>query len=248
MTFSLYSDMARQVYNCWSTCVKLVWNVNRATKSFLVENLLTGGLPSIRYTGLLLWAVPECLSQPNTHDQNTCVHCCFRYLEYYLIKAAQYYEGILYWSERKHCKILESRVPVLDLERCGIPCPARYLVERHTLIFDNKDTGEVGQIRYSFSDLQIVVKLSNEVPRKFWVRRKFGSFFTKMRHFWVIFQKNRHFWVIFHEIDTFFGHFSRNWDLFGSFFTRFCRNFLVNDLSFKKHFALFAGLLFLSTK
>ena len=119
MTFSLYSDMARQVYNCWSTCVKLVWNVNRATKSFLVENLLTGGLPSIRYTGLLLWAVPECLSQPNTHDQNTGVHCCFRYLEYYLIKAAQYYEGILYWSERKHCKILESRVPVLDLERWG---------------------------------------------------------------------------------------------------------------------------------
>ena len=153
MTFSLYSDMARQVYNCWSTCVKLVWNVNRATKSFLVENLLTGGLPSIRYTGLLLWAVPECLSQPNTHDQNTGVHCCFRYLEYYLIKAAQYYEGILYWSERKHCKILESRVPVLDLERCGIPCPARYLVERHTLIFDNKDTGEVGQIRYSFWQL-----------------------------------------------------------------------------------------------
>ena len=48
MTWPLYSTAARQFYNCWSTCVKLAWDVDRATKSYLVENLLSGGLPSMR--------------------------------------------------------------------------------------------------------------------------------------------------------------------------------------------------------
>ena len=94
-------------------------------------------------------------------------------------------------------------------------------MERHTLIFDNKDTGEVGQIRYSFSDLQIVVKLSNEVPRnilgsqKVWVifhenETFLGHFSKKLDILGSFFTKLRLFFVIFHEIDTFFGHFSRN--------------------------------------
>ena len=40
--------MARQFYNCWSTCVKLAWDVDRAAKTFFVDNLLAGGLPSMR--------------------------------------------------------------------------------------------------------------------------------------------------------------------------------------------------------
>ena len=48
MTWDLFSDMARQFYNCWSTCVKLAWDVDRASKSYFVDNLLAGGLPSMR--------------------------------------------------------------------------------------------------------------------------------------------------------------------------------------------------------
>ena len=48
MTRPLFSDRARQVFNCWSTCVKLAWDVPRATHTYLVDNLLSGGIPSMR--------------------------------------------------------------------------------------------------------------------------------------------------------------------------------------------------------
>ena len=48
MTWSLFSDKARQVFNCWSTCVKLSWGVTRSTHTYLVDNLLAGGMPSLR--------------------------------------------------------------------------------------------------------------------------------------------------------------------------------------------------------
>ena len=48
MSLSLYSDKSKQVFNTWSTCVKLAWGVPRATHTYLVDNLLSGGIPSIR--------------------------------------------------------------------------------------------------------------------------------------------------------------------------------------------------------
>ena len=48
MTWPLYSDQAKQVFNTWSTCVKLAWVVPRATHTYLVDNLLSGGIPSSR--------------------------------------------------------------------------------------------------------------------------------------------------------------------------------------------------------
>ena len=48
MTWSLYTDKARQVFNTWSTCVKLAWGVPRATHNYLVDNLLSAGIPSLR--------------------------------------------------------------------------------------------------------------------------------------------------------------------------------------------------------
>ena len=53
MTWSLYSNMANQFYNCWFTCVKLAWNVDRATKTYFVDNLLAGGLPSLRLASFM---------------------------------------------------------------------------------------------------------------------------------------------------------------------------------------------------
>ena len=40
MLWDLFGEKAGQLYRSWSTCVKLTWNVPRATHSFLVDNLL----------------------------------------------------------------------------------------------------------------------------------------------------------------------------------------------------------------
>ena len=48
MAWPLYSVKAKQVFNTWSTCVKLAWGVPRATRNYLVDNLLSAGIPSVR--------------------------------------------------------------------------------------------------------------------------------------------------------------------------------------------------------
>ena len=48
MAWPLYSEKAKQVFNTWSTCVKLAWGVPRATRTYLVDNLLSAGIPSVR--------------------------------------------------------------------------------------------------------------------------------------------------------------------------------------------------------
>ena len=48
MIWSLFSVKAQQVFNTWSTCVKLAWGVPRATHTYLVDNLLCAGIPSVR--------------------------------------------------------------------------------------------------------------------------------------------------------------------------------------------------------
>ena len=39
---------ASQVYRCWNTCVKLVWSVPRASHTYLVDQLLSCGLTSLK--------------------------------------------------------------------------------------------------------------------------------------------------------------------------------------------------------
>ena len=52
MTWSLYSEKAKQVFNTWSTCAKLAWGVPRATHTYLVDNLLSAGIPNLRLSTL----------------------------------------------------------------------------------------------------------------------------------------------------------------------------------------------------
>ena len=40
--------MANQVYNSWGTAVRLTWSVARATRRYLVEQVLSPGLTSVR--------------------------------------------------------------------------------------------------------------------------------------------------------------------------------------------------------
>ena len=48
MTWPLFSVKAQQVFNTWSTCVKLAWGLPRSTHTYLVDNLLSAGIPSVR--------------------------------------------------------------------------------------------------------------------------------------------------------------------------------------------------------
>ena len=48
MLWDLGSDGATQYFNAWSTCVKLTWQVPRATHRYFVDHLLSCGLSSVR--------------------------------------------------------------------------------------------------------------------------------------------------------------------------------------------------------
>ena len=48
MLWDLGGDGARQVFNSWTTAVKLTWAVPRATRTYLVQQLLNSGLTSAR--------------------------------------------------------------------------------------------------------------------------------------------------------------------------------------------------------
>ena len=39
---------AGQVFNSWKTCVKLAWGVQRWSHNYLVEHVLSSGIPSVR--------------------------------------------------------------------------------------------------------------------------------------------------------------------------------------------------------
>ena len=48
MLWDLGGPGAGQMYSAWNTCVKLTWNVPRATRSYFVDQLLTCGLTNIK--------------------------------------------------------------------------------------------------------------------------------------------------------------------------------------------------------
>ena len=48
MLWDLGGDQVKQLLNCWSTCVKIAWNVPRATHTYFVDHLLACDLSSAR--------------------------------------------------------------------------------------------------------------------------------------------------------------------------------------------------------
>jgi hypothetical protein len=48
MLWKLSGDLAKQVYHAWNTCIKLAWQVPRATHTYFVERLLNCGLSHVR--------------------------------------------------------------------------------------------------------------------------------------------------------------------------------------------------------
>ena len=48
MLWNLYGDGASQVFRSWNTCVKLAWGIPRWSHNYLVEHVLSSGIPSVR--------------------------------------------------------------------------------------------------------------------------------------------------------------------------------------------------------
>ena len=67
--WELGGNMSQQVFNAWGTAIRLAWNVPRATRSYLVDHVLSPGLTSVRtdifskfigfFRGLTLSPCPE---------------------------------------------------------------------------------------------------------------------------------------------------------------------------------------------
>ena len=54
--WQLRGDMANQVFNAWTTCIKLAWQVPRNTHTYFVERMLACGISHTR-DDVLAWYV-----------------------------------------------------------------------------------------------------------------------------------------------------------------------------------------------
>ena len=155
MTWSLCSDKARQVFNCWNTCVKLAWGVPRSTHSYLVDSLLSSGIPSVRASLLAcFWNFSEGVKTSTSLEVR--VVACLTSGDIRSISGSNLF-GI-----RKLCNIdklstpsssavkgmllqgVKSSVPDLDSWRIG--CLRKYLDERYQLQAALQATSEVDSL------------------------------------------------------------------------------------------------------
>ena len=152
MTWPLYSDMANQFYNCWSTCVKLAWDVDRATKTYFVDNLLAGGLPSmrssvlacywnfyrsVRYSAGLEIKTLACLAAADVRS-TTGSNLSNLTREFGVDPSED--------ALRSRKIILERKCEVPAMDRWRIPCLAKYLADRFRKKVGNEDTSEVDDL------------------------------------------------------------------------------------------------------
>ena len=56
MLWDLGGNGAGKIYSAWSTAVKLTWNVPRATRTYLVQKVLSGGITSAKVDILARYA------------------------------------------------------------------------------------------------------------------------------------------------------------------------------------------------
>ena len=56
MLWDLGGEGASQLYNAWSTAIKLAWDVPRATRTYLVQNVLASGITSAKVDILARYA------------------------------------------------------------------------------------------------------------------------------------------------------------------------------------------------
>ena len=152
MTWSLYSNMANQFYNCWSTCIKLAWNVDGATKTYFVDNLLAGGLPSLRLSVLACYGkfygsvryspAPEikslaCIAAADL--RSTTGSNLWNLIREFSIDPRED-------TSKFRQTVLDSRCCIPEADKWRIPCLVKYLEERFIKKVENQDTSEVDAV------------------------------------------------------------------------------------------------------
>ena len=141
MTWPLFSDMAKQFYNCWSTCIKLVWDLDRSTKTYFVDNLLAGGLPSMRSSVLACYGK---FYQSVRHSPALEIRAIACIASTYVRSTTG--ANLMNLTREYGNPVSKVRQNILD-ERCLVPDMDRwrmkYLGERHTMKVKNEDSTEL---------------------------------------------------------------------------------------------------------
>ena len=152
MTWPLYSEAAKQFYNCWSTCVKLAWGVDRAAKTYFVDNLLSGGIPSMRSSVLACYgnffhgvrnskaaeiralACVAAADVRSTTGQN--------------LRRLSVETGVDPRNDKWQVKrlILESKSTVPAMDHWRIPCLTNFLTRRHQMKMQSEDISELDDL------------------------------------------------------------------------------------------------------
>ena len=153
MTWPLFSVKATQVFNCWSTCVKLAWDVPRATHTYLVDNLLSGGLPSIRSSILARFCkfyksltvskslAVRVMANISAMDIRSVTGSNLFNIEKE-VKLDPVKDPLP--SVKKEILALKASVPVQDAWR--LPCLQKFLARKYALEADHQDTGEIEKL------------------------------------------------------------------------------------------------------
>ena len=149
MTWPFFSDMPNQFYNCWNTCVKLAWNVDRAAKSYFVDNFLAGGFPSLRssvlacfgtfYNGVrnssaLAVRTLACVAAADVRSStgNNLMN---------IEKEIGFDPQEQRWKARS--ALLDYRRPVPAMEEWRIPCLQKFLAQRYQMDVLGEDLSDV---------------------------------------------------------------------------------------------------------
>ena len=152
MTWQLFGDMAKQFYNCWNTCVKLAWDVDRAAKSYFVDNLLAGGLPSLRSSVLACYGnfyhgvrnssalAVRTLACIAAADVRSSTGSNLLNIE----KESGFAPQTQRWKAR--AATLEYRRPVPAMDRWRIPCLQKFLAQRYQMNVLGEDVSEVDDL------------------------------------------------------------------------------------------------------
>ena len=150
MTWPLYSAKAKQVFNTWSTCVKLAWGVPRATHTYLVDNLLSGGIPSIRASVLARYlkffksvkTSPSLEVRVIANIAAADIRSSTGNNLFNLGKEAGMNLTMdNLWEMRRVLLDLKTQVPISDTWRLG--CLRKFLSEKYALVAMDEDTDEL---------------------------------------------------------------------------------------------------------
>ena len=141
--------MAKQFYNCWSTCIKLAWGLDRATKTYFVDNLLSAGLPSMRSSVLACYGNFFHRVRSSAALELRTIACLaaddVRSTTGSNLRNLARETGCDPVENRHKLRetILASRCPVPAADTWRVPCLKKFLEERYRMEVLGDDTSEV---------------------------------------------------------------------------------------------------------